>query len=33
MMNGSNSTSAIFFGNPHWFIRSPGPITITERPE
>ncbi len=33
MMNGSNSTSAIFFGSPHWFMRSPGPTTMTLRPE
>ena len=28
----SKSTSAIFFGNPHWCSFSSGPITITERP-
>jgi len=33
MMNGSNSSSAIFFGRPHWFSFSSGPTTITERPE
>ncbi len=31
--NGLNSSSAIFFGSPHWFSLSSGPITITERPE
>ena len=33
MMNGSNSTRAIFLGRPHWCSFSSGPITITERPE
>ena len=32
-MNGSNKTSAIFFGSPHWFSFSSGPMTMTERPE
>src|SRR6516225_756039 len=30
-MNGLNSSSAIFFGNPHWCRRSCGPTTITEQ--
>jgi len=29
---GLNSSSAIFFGSPHWCRRSVGPTTITERP-
>ena len=33
MMKGSKSTSAIFLGRPHWFMRRPGPITMTDRPE
>ncbi len=32
-MNGLNSSSAIFFGRPHWCSFSCGPTTITERPE
>ncbi len=32
-MKGLNSSSAIFFGSPHWCRRSVGPTTITERPE
>ena len=32
-MNGFNSSSAIFFGRPHRWRRSPGPTTMTERPE
>ena len=32
-MNGLNSSSAIFFGRPHWCSFSSGPVTITERPE
>ena len=31
-MNGLNSSSAIFFGRPHWCSFSSGPTTITERP-
>jgi DNA-directed RNA polymerase subunit beta len=31
--NGLNSSSAISFGNPHWYIFKSGPTTITERPE
>ena len=31
-MNGLNSSSAIFFGRPHWCSLSSGPTTITERP-
>jgi len=33
MMKGSNRTSAIFLGNPHWWSLSSGPMTMTERPE
>jgi len=33
MMNGSNKTSAIFLGRPHWLSFNSGPMTITERPE
>ena len=32
-INGSNSSSAIFFGRPHWLNFSSGPTIITERPE
>ena len=32
-MNGLKSSSAIFFGRPHWCSFSSGPVTITERPE
>ncbi len=32
-MNGLNSSSAIFFGRPHWCRRRRGPTTMTERPE
>src|ERR1700731_4501781 len=32
-MNGLNSSSAIFFGSPHWCSRSSGPTKITELPE
>ncbi len=32
-MNGLNSSSAIFFGRPHWCSLSCGPTTMTERPE
>ena len=32
-MKGLNSSSAIFFGSPHWCSLSSGPTTITERPE
>ncbi len=32
MTNGLNSSSAIFFGRPHWCSFSSGPTTITERP-
>ena len=32
-MNGLNSSSAIFFGRPHWWSFSAGPTTMTERPE
>ena len=32
-MNGLNSSSAIFFGNPHWCRPSVWPTTMTERPE
>ena len=32
-MNGLNSSSAIFFGRPHWCSLSSGPTTMTERPE
>ncbi len=32
-MNGLNSSSAIFFGRPHWCRRRFGPTVITERPE
>ena len=32
-MNGLNSSSAIFFGRPHWCSFRVGPTTITERPE
>ena len=32
-MNGLNSSSAIFFGSPHWCSFSSGPTTMTERPE
>ena len=31
--NGLNNSKAIFFGNPHWSIRSSGPTTITDLPE
>src|SRR3990172_8729702 len=31
--NGLNSSSAIFFGMPHWLSLSSGPPTITEQPE
>ena len=31
-MNGLNSSSAIFFGSPHWWSFSSGPTTMTERP-
>ena len=31
-MNGLNSSSAIFFGSPHWCSFSSGPTTMTERP-
>ena len=31
-MNGLNSSSAIFFGRPHWCSFSCGPTTMTERP-
>ena len=33
MMNGLNSSSAISLGSPHWWMRSSGPATMTERPE
>ena len=33
MTNGLNSSSAIFFGRPHWCSFSSGPTTMTERPE
>ena len=33
MMKGWNSSSAIFFGRPHWWIFSSGPTTMTERAE
>ena len=33
MMNGLNSSSAISLGRPHWYRRSSGPATMTERPE
>ena len=32
-MKGLKSSSAIFFGRPHWCRRSCGPTTMTERPE
>ncbi len=32
-MKGLNSSSAIFFGRPHWWSFSCGPTTMTERPE
>ncbi len=32
-MNGLNSSSAIFFGRPHWCSLRYGPTTMTERPE
>ena len=32
-MNGLNSSNAIFFGKPHWWSLSSGPVTMTERPE
>ena len=33
MMNGWNSSSAIFLGRPHWCSRRSGPTTITDRAE
>ena len=30
---GLNNSTAISLGNPHWYIFSSGPTTITERPE
>ncbi len=33
MMNGWNSSSATFLGRPHWWSRSSGPTTITDRAE
>jgi anthranilate synthase/aminodeoxychorismate synthase-like glutamine amidotransferase len=33
MMNGWNSSSAIFLGRPHWCSRSSGPTTMTDRAE
>ena len=33
MTNGLKSSSAIFFGRPHWCRRRVGPTVITERPE
>ena len=33
MMNGWNSSSAIFLGSPHWCSFRSGPTTITERAE
>ena len=30
---GLNSSKAISFGRPHWYIFNDGPTTITERPE
>ena len=33
MMNGWYSSSAIFFGRPHWFRLSSGPTTMTDRAE
>ncbi len=32
-MNGLKSSSASFFGSPHWCSFSVGPTTMTERPE
>ncbi len=33
MMNGWKSSSAIFFGRPHWWSFSSGPTTMTDRAE
>ena len=33
MTNGLKSSSAIFFGSPHWCSLRVGPTMITERPE
>ena len=33
MMNGWNSSNAIFLGSPHWCSFNSGPTTITERAE
>ena len=32
-IKGLNSSSAIFFGRPHWWSLKVGPTTMTERPE